>query len=146
LTDEQDVLRGNTAQVYRYAIRMGKPVGVREVQKALNMSSPRLASYHLEKLEEAGLLKQTPEGFIVNKLVLEDFIKFFRFLIPKYSLYFAFFAVAMVFQVILFKPSEITREYLFATTILVIATAYFGYETVITYLGHAIKKKHTPCL
>jgi DNA-binding transcriptional ArsR family regulator len=125
---------------------MGKPVGVREVQKALNMSSPRLASYHLEKLEEAGLLKQTPEGFIVDKLVLEDFVRFFRFLIPKYSLYFAFFAAAVVFQAVLFKPSEITREYLFATTILVIAAAYFGYETVITYLEGATKKRHTPCL
>ena len=146
MTNEHDVLRGNTAQVYKYAIKMGKPVGVREVQKALNLSSPRLASYHLEKLEEAGLLKQTSEGFIVDKLVLEDFIKFYRFLIPKYSLYFAFFASAVMFQLILFKPSEITREYVFATTILVIATAYFGYETVTTFLVRPTKKNRTPSL
>ena len=138
MTKEHDVLTGNTAQVYRYAIKMGKPVGVREVQKALNLSSPRLASYHLEKLEEAGLLKQTSEGFIVDKMVLENFVSFHRLLIPKYFLYFTFFAVAIVFQVILFKPSEITREYLFATTILAIATVYFGYETIITFLKKEI--------
>ena len=134
MTNERDILRGNTAQVYRYAIKMGKPVGVREVQKALKLSSPRLASYHLEKLEEAGLLKQTSEGFIVDKLVLENFVRFHRLLLPKYLLYFAFFAAAVVFQTILFEPSKITREYLFATTILVIATVYFGYETVTTFL------------
>lgn len=124
--------------MYRYAIKMGKPVGVREVQKALNLSSPRLASYHLEKLEEAGLLKQTSEGFVVDRMVLENFVSFHRLLIPKYFLYFTFFAAAMVFQVILFKPSEMTSEYLFATTILVIATAYFGYETVTTFLKKEI--------
>lgn len=134
MTNEHDVLRGNTAQVYRYAVKMGKPVGVREVQKALNLSSPRLASYHLEKLEEAGLLKQTSEGFIVDKLVLENFVRLYRLLVPKYFLYFAFFAAATLFEVILFKPPEITREYTFATAILTIATAYFGYETVATWL------------
>lgn len=117
---------------------MGKPVGVREVQKALNLSSPRLASYHLEKLEEAGLLKQTSQGFIVDKLVLENFVRLYRLLVPKYFLYFAFFAAAMLFQVILFKPFEITRDYLFSTTILAIATAYFGYETVVTFLKKEI--------
>ena len=138
MTKEHDVLTGNTAQVYRYAIKMGKPVGVREVQKALKLSSPRLASYHLEKLEEAGLLKQTSQGFIVDKLVLENFVRFYRLLVPKYFLYFAFFAAATLFQVILFKPFEITRGYLFSTTILAIATAYFGYETVVTFMKKEI--------
>jgi DNA-binding transcriptional ArsR family regulator len=132
LTNEKDILRGNTVQVYRYAIKMGRPIGVREVQKALNLSSPRLASYHLEKLEEVGLLKQTPEGYIVDKLVLENFVKLRQLLLPKYFFYFVFFAAAVVFQVILFRPSELTREYLFATTMLLIVAAYFGYETVTT--------------
>jgi DNA-binding transcriptional ArsR family regulator len=129
LTTEHDVLRGKTAQVYRYAIKMGKPIGVREVQKALKLSSPRLASYHLEKLEQVGLLKQTPEGYIVDKLILENFLRLRRLLVPKYFFYFVFFAAAAVFQVILFRPPELTREYLYATTMLLIVAAYFGYET-----------------
>lgn len=132
MTSEHDVLRGNTAQVYRYAVKMGKPIGVREVQRALKLSSPRLASYHLEKLEEAGLLRQTPDGYIVDKLVLENFLRLQRLLVPKYFFYFMFFVAATVFQVILFRPSELSREYLFATTMLLIVAAYFGYETVTT--------------
>jgi len=81
--DEHEVLTGNIAQVYRYAIKQRKPIGIREVQRALKLSSPTLAAYHLDKLEEAGLLKQTPDGYIVEKLVLENFVRF-RQLLPKY--------------------------------------------------------------
>lgn len=138
MRDEDDVLRGNTAKVYRYAIKIGKPIGVREVQRALKLSSPRLASYHLEKLEEAGLLKQTSDGFIVDKVVLENFVRLRRLLIPRYFVYFVFFATATVFQVILFRPSVLTREYLFATIMLLAAVACFAYETVTALLKKRI--------
>jgi len=138
LTDEDDVLRGNTARIYRYAIKIGKPIGVREVQRALKLSSPRLASYHLEKLEEAGLLKQTSDGFVVDRLVLENFVRLRRLLIPRYFVYFMVFATAATFQVILFRPSGLTREYLFATIMLLVAAACFAYETVTTLLKKRI--------
>ena len=138
LTDDDDVLRGNTAKVYRYAIKIGKPIGVREVQRVLKLSSPRLASYHLEKLEEAGMLKQTSEGFIVDRVVLENFVRLRRLLIPRYFVYFMAFATATAFQLILFRPSELTREYVFATIMLLAADACFAYETVTTLLRKRI--------
>jgi DNA-binding transcriptional ArsR family regulator len=128
--DERDVLTGNTAYVYRYAVKQGKPVGVREVQRALKLSSPTLAAYHLDKLEEAGLLRQTVDGYVVEKLVLENFVRLRRLLLPKYLFYFAVFASGLVFQMTLFRPVQLTREYLFSTCLLVLAVVYFGYETV----------------
>jgi DNA-binding transcriptional ArsR family regulator len=136
--NEHDVLTGNTAQVYKYAVKQRKPIGVREVQRALKLSSPTLAAYHLDKLEEAGLLKQTPEGYIVDKLVLENFVKLRQLLVPKYLFYFILFATAIMFQVILFRPAALTREYVFATTMLVLAAAYFGYETIMPLLKKEI--------
>jgi DNA-binding transcriptional ArsR family regulator len=130
--DEHDVLRGKTAQVYRYALKMGRPIGVREVQRALKLSSPRLASYHLERLEETGLLRQTPEGYVVDKVVLENFLRLQGLLVPKYFFFFVFFVAATIFQLVLFWPSELSREYLYTTTMLFIVAAYFGYETVTT--------------
>lgn len=138
MTDKDDVLRGNTAKVYRYAIKIGKPIGVREVQRALKLSSPRLASYHLEKLQEAGLLKQTPDGFIVDKLLLQNFVRLRRLLIPRYFVYFMIFATALAFQLLLFRPSVLTREYLFATIMLLAAVTCFAYETVATLLKKRI--------
>jgi hypothetical protein len=136
--DENDVLTGNTAQVYRYAIKRRRPVGVREVQRALKLSSPTLAAYHLDKLEEAGLLKQTSDGYIVEKLVLENFVRLRQLLLPKYLFYFAVFASAVLFQTTLFRPSQLTREYLFSTSMLTLATAYFAYETIMTILKKRI--------
>jgi DNA-binding transcriptional ArsR family regulator len=136
--DEHDVLTGNTAQVYKYAIKQRKPIGVREVQRALKLSSPTLAAYHLDKLEEAGLLKQTPDGYIVEKLVLENFVRLRQLLLPKYLFYFAVFATAVIFQISLFRPSQLTREYLFSTSMLLVAAAYFAYETVTTLLKKKI--------
>jgi hypothetical protein len=136
--DEHEVLTGNTAQVYRYAIKQRKPIGVREVQRALKLSSPTLAAYHLDKLEGAGLLKQTPDGYIVEKLVLENFVRLRQLLLPKYLFYFAVFATAVIFQIVLFRPSPLTREFLFSTSMLLVASAYFAYETVTTFLKKKI--------
>jgi DNA-binding transcriptional ArsR family regulator len=134
MKDESRTITGKTLQVYRYALKHGKPIGIREVQRALKFSSPTLASYHLTKLEEAGLLKQTAEGYVINKMILENFVKLRRLLVPKYLFYSLFFAIAAVFELVLFRPSDFTREYVFATAVIVIAALSYAYETVTTLL------------
>lgn len=61
-SEPKDVLRGLTLKVYRFILKNDKPVGIREVQRALNLSSPTLALYHMNKLEEAGLIKKELDG------------------------------------------------------------------------------------
>jgi predicted DNA-binding transcriptional regulator len=56
--DASDVLKGTSLDIYRLLLKTGKPLGIREVQRALNLSSPSVAQYHLVKLEQAGLLKR----------------------------------------------------------------------------------------
>ncbi|MHA2100210.1 MAG: hypothetical protein ACW99A_16165 [Candidatus Kariarchaeaceae archaeon] len=45
-----------------------KEIGVRETQRALNLNSPSTASWHLEKLQSAGLLDKLES----NRYVLND--------------------------------------------------------------------------
>ena len=45
----KDGLRGKTLEVYRYLLKSKNPVGIREVQRSLDLSTPSLASYHLNK-------------------------------------------------------------------------------------------------
>ncbi len=132
MKNEDDVLVGKTLHVYRYAIKQNKPVGVREVQRALKFKSPTSASYHLAKLEEAGLLKQTTEGYAVEKLVLENYIKLRRMLIPKYLLLSLFFAVALIIDIVIFRPPELSRDFVFATVIIVIAMVSYAYLAFVT--------------
>jgi len=138
MRDEDRVLTGKALRVYRYALKKGKPVGIREVQRALKLSSPTLASYHLSKLEEAGLLKQTVEGYVIDKVVLQNFVRLKRLLIPKYLFYSLFFATATAFELVLFKPPELTKEYVFATAVMMTATLSYSYETIKTLLKNRI--------
>jgi hypothetical protein len=114
LNDSEDVLRGVTLQVYRYVLRNGKPTGIREVQNSLNLSSPRLAFYHLNKLEEAGLVKKTPEGYMPDRVVMHDSVRLRGTLVPRQFFYALFFATMLVFQLTLFRPDTFSRYYTFA--------------------------------
>ena len=93
----QEKLRGTTLDVYRFMIKQNKAVGAREVQRALNLSSPSLAVYHLTKLEEIDLIKKVNGEYVITKNLLEDCIRVSRFLIPRFLFYsiFAFFGLAI---------------------------------------------------
>ncbi|HZW57616.1 MAG TPA: helix-turn-helix domain-containing protein [Nitrososphaerales archaeon] len=82
-------LAGTTLRVYKLLVTKGAPVGPREVQRALNLSSPTVASFHLEKLVRNGLIaKKEYEGtYVVHKIYLKHFILLRRRLIPRYFLY-----------------------------------------------------------
>jgi DNA-binding transcriptional ArsR family regulator len=50
-------IRGNTLKVYLEVLRHG-PSELRDVQRAVGLSTPSLASYHLGKLLDAGYVRQ----------------------------------------------------------------------------------------
>ena len=82
-----DAPKGTTLRVYRLLLTAQNPIGPREVQRALNLSSPSIAIYHLTKLEELGLAKNEKGNYVVNKVVLEDCIRINRYLIPRFLFY-----------------------------------------------------------
>jgi len=128
------VLKGTTLEVYRFLLKKNKPLGIREIQRALNLSSPSVATYHLTKLEEVGLIKRESGGYVVNKFLLEYSIKISRFLIPRY-LFYAVFAVAVLITELTFmKPVLLTREYVFSVVATAIFVLAFSYEALKTWL------------
>jgi len=131
--ESKDVLKGTTLEVYRYLLKSSKPVGIRELQRALNLSSPSVATYHLSKLEDAGLLKRQGSGYTVDKFVLENSIKISRFLVPRYLFYAVFAIAVLLFELTLLRPPVLTREYVFSLVATVIFFFAFCYETVKTY-------------
>ncbi len=134
-TDEsKEVLRGTTLEVYRYLLKTNKPVGTRELQRALSLSSSSVAVYHLAKLEDAGLLKRELGGFTVNKFLLENSIKISRFLIPRYFFYAIFAIAALIIELIVIKPDLFYREYVFSIAVTGILAICLCYETVKTWL------------
>jgi len=127
--ESKDVLRGTTLEVYRFLLKSNKPVGIRELQRALNLSSPSVATYHLSKLEDAGLLKRQGGGYTVDRFILENSIKISRFLIPRFLFYAIFSVLLLVTELTVLRPPVVTGEYFFATTGTFICALAFCYET-----------------
>lgn len=89
-------LKGNTLRVYVYALKKRK-VGVREVQRALLMSNPSLAQYHLNKLKELGLVAENNGEYeVVGEVkvdVMRNFLRVGTLLVPRFIFYAAVFTV-----------------------------------------------------
>lgn len=138
--DEEKIeaeLKGKTLRVYWYLLKSGgSSVGVREVQKSLGFSSPRLAAYHLEKLEELGLVeKRHGQYFLVKEVkvgVLKHFLRFGRFLLPRYLFYATMFTTLLIYGIIRFE--EVSFYSLFTLVLCVAATVIFWYETIRLWL------------
>lgn len=129
-----DVLKGTSLDIYRLLLKARKPLGIREIQRALNLSSPSVAQYHLSKLEEAGLLKRERGNYVINKVILEHCVKISRFLIPRYLFYSVFAVLILLIELILLRPAILSREYFFSTAATLIFVIIFCYETAKVWI------------
>lgn len=130
MSEDKDVLRGLTLKVYRFILKNDKPVGIREVQRALNLSSPTLALYHMNKLEEAGLIKKELDGYVADRIILENLVRLRRILIPRSLFYAIFLVTSLVMLAVFLRPPALTREYVFSLAVISIAAATSVYESM----------------
>ena len=94
-------IHGTTLRVYWYLFKSTRPVGVRETQRALSMSSPIIALYHLEKLRGLGIVDKDSSGeYSLKEQVqvgsLKAFLKLGRVILPRYLFYAVFLTTAVV--------------------------------------------------
>lgn len=129
---EDYVLKGTTLRVYRCLYRAGRPLGIHDVQRALKLSSPSVAEYHLKKLLRVGLVKSEQDGYVVDRIVFENVIRIRRTVIPFQTTFVAFFASALVVLLTILRPSAITSTYVFSLIVCVAAVAVMLYETLRT--------------
>jgi predicted DNA-binding transcriptional regulator len=129
----EEVLHGKTLLVYRFIITKNEPVGVREIQRKLKFSSPSLAQYHIDKLKNEGLIKEETGGYIADKVILKNLVRFRNMLIPRFFFYFLFFSLGFILEITLLLPPIVTREYAVAVGFTLAATVAFGVETYINW-------------
>lgn len=102
-------VKGNTLRVYLYVLRQG-PCELREVQRGLELSTPSLASYHLDKLVSVGYVAQNERGqYYASKEspgeILDGYSKVGVFIVPQ-----------MLFVAVLFTPLMIFFGYMALTS------------------------------
>lgn len=129
------LLRGKTWNVYWLLLKTGRPMGVREVQRALRFSSPSVALHHLERLRELGLVGKNDEDgsyFLISEVkigVLRHFVRLGKLLFPRYFFY-AVFTSSSTILYTLFLMSGFTRENLFILIFGLIVSFIFWYEAL----------------
>lgn len=128
-------LKGKAWKVYWLLLKKGRPMSVREVEKALRFSSPSVAQHHLEQLRQMGLVQKEKTGgnyILVSEVkigVLKHFVKLGRLMFPRYFFY-AIFSSAFYIAYIIILMQDLTRENLFILSFGVIVTLIFWYEAI----------------
>jgi hypothetical protein len=128
-------LKGKTLLVYWYLLQQPThTVGIREVQRSLNFSSPSIAVHHLEKLQDLGLVEKKGTGeYVLEEEVKIGILRFFtrmgHFLVPRYLFYSALFSTMLIAYLSLCVLAVVAPSF-YALMFGVIATVVFWLETI----------------
>lgn len=112
-------LSGTRLKIYYFLLSQGKPMSLRKIQRELNISSPSVVQYHIKRLMEMGLVSETDQGYVVSKVVLEDYVRIRSSLLPKSIFMTSFFITSLIILFILRNSLDVAFVY----SILVIGVA-----------------------
>ena len=136
---------GKTWDVYLCILTSSAPIGVREIWRALGLSSPSLAQYHVNKLVELKLIENTVDGkYVTNDEerleTLRSFLMLRGMLIPRMVVYAALLSGVLV-SYILFWPWRGDFRDLVTVSVTLFSIAAFLFEAVKQYRGLSAWKK-----
>ncbi len=127
--EKTKILKGTAFEIYRFMLTADRPLGAREIQRALNLSSPSVAQHHLLRLARAGFVKHELGNYVVDKVMLDNCVKIGRFIIPRYLFYTLLAAFALLFELTFLQPNSFYQEYFFSVGLTVTFLLVFCYET-----------------
>jgi DNA-binding transcriptional ArsR family regulator len=134
----ESAIKGTTLEVYFYLLRKKSSAGVREIQRGLNLSSPSVSSYHLEKLENLGVIRKNRFGnYEISKKIdigaLKHFIIVRNFTLPRFFFYAVFISVLFGGYLLFFLTLPISVGEIFALIFGAIAVFVFWLETILCW-------------
>ena len=132
-------ITGKTWSVYLYILTSEKPQGVREIWRELNLSTPSLAQYHINKLLDMKVIESTLEGkYRANEVehmgVLRGFVKMRGRLVPRLVFYSALLG-GILFAYFLLWPFRWDFRDLIVLLITVLSISAFSFEAYNQYKG-----------
>ncbi|MCE4611278.1 MAG: helix-turn-helix domain-containing protein [Desulfurococcales archaeon] len=115
-------------RVYVYMLEKGRPLGVRELSRALDLP-PSTVHYTLRRLEDLGLVASTPEGYRVSRLIdVEGFLYIRGRLVPRLLVYASFFLGSALGGLILIVLEGVTPERIALIITSGLAALLMGFE------------------
>ncbi len=136
---------GKTLDVYMCIMTADNGIGVREIWRTLNLSSPSLAQYHVNKLIDLQLIETDFNGkYIINSQesieALKSFILLRGMLIPRLTIYSALI-LGLIVSYISYWPWRGDFRDLTTLFIGLFSAAAFLFEAVKQYRGLDLLKK-----
>ena len=127
-----ELLKGRIMGIYALLLTRG-PMGVRDVQRALGLSSPSLALHHLNKLAEVELVAKDEYGmYSVVKQVrvgsLTLFVKIGTRLIPRFVFLITLFSSMLVLYVAFLMSWPLRTQDIMYISMAVIGISVLLYE------------------
>lgn len=131
------MLKDKTLSVYALLLTHG-PLGVRDVQRRLQLSSPSLAGHHLGKLVDLDLIEKSFEGqYSVKRNVrigsLSIFVKVGNRLLPRLMFLLVYLLTMLVLYCIFFISWPIAGHDIMIVSIIVVSGLVLAHETVQLY-------------
>jgi len=122
-------LNATTFQTYVYMVKVGKPVGPRDLMRGSNLSSPSVAYRNLQKLMDLGLVIKDEYGnyIVKEKVGMKGYIWLRRTPIPSFAIFGFIFVGVLIAEIAILIPHLLARasieESFWLLTILTIVSA-----------------------
>lgn len=122
-------LTGNALRIYLQILASRKPLGVRELARALELPVSTV-HYHLKKLEDEGLIRRSSDGYTVARVVVPPgYVLLAGRPFRRLAVYGAFFAGFSLGEAYLCLTAGVTSERVVLAALSALAAALFFFES-----------------
>ena len=132
--EPKEELNPSTFQTYMYLVKVGKPVGPRDVMRGANLSSPSVAYRNLQKLVDLGVVvKDEYSNYVAKeKVSMRGYVWVGKTLMPSFAIFGFIFVGVLIAEIAILIPhlilgSSIQESFwLWVVTTVVSAALFLG--------------------
>ncbi len=135
--EPEEELNATTFQTYLYLVKVGKPVGPRDLMRGANLSSPSVAYRNLQKLIDLGLVVKDSYGNYVvkEKMGVKGYVWLGKSLIPSFAIFGFVFVGVLIAEIAVLIPhllvgASVEGAFWLLTIVTVVSAAIFLFEAL----------------
>jgi hypothetical protein len=130
-------LNATTFQTYVYMVKIGKPVGPRDLMRGANLSSPSVAYRNLQKLMDLGLVVKDEYGNYVvkEKVNMKGYVWVGKTMLPTFAIFGFVFVGVLISEIAILVPhlilgDPVQESFWLLTIVTVVSAAIFLAEAL----------------
>ena len=133
--EPKEELNATTFQTYVYMVKVGKPVGPRDLMRGANLSSPSVAYRNLQKLMDLGLVVKDEYGNYVvkEKMGMNGYVWVGKTLMPSFAIFGFIFLGVLIAEIAILVPhllvgASVQESFWLLTVVTVVSALIFLFE------------------